>query len=62
MDCLVGRELLNDCIHRAVENKLNVQSDKWCPSGSHWSPLLIISIVDTDSGNKSILSKCAEVS
>lgn len=61
MDYLVGREWQNDCTQRAVENKLNAQSDKCCPSGSH-TRLFIISTVDTDSGIKGILSKCAEVS
>lgn len=55
MDYLVGNELLNDCIQRAVVNKLNVHSDKWCPPGSH-TRLFSISTVDTDSGTKGILS------
>lgn len=45
MDCLVGYELLKDCIQRAGVNKLSVQSDKWCPSGSH-TRLFSISTVD----------------
>lgn len=60
MDYLVGKELLNDCIHRVVVNKFSVQSEKWCPSASH-TRLFNIYTVDTDSGIKGILSKCTEV-